>query len=126
MITPGPVVITVAFIGYLVAGPVGGLVAAIGMFLPTYLAVVLVAPWFHRVMGNPHLRAAVDGVTAAATGAIAGAVVVLGRRAIIDAATLAIAATALLVLVRARRVPEPLVIIAAGVAGILLMGIHRT
>ena len=126
MITPGPVVITVAFIGYLVAGPVGGLVAAIGMFLPTYLAVVLVAPWFHRVMGNPHLRAAVDGVTAAATGAIAGAVVVLGRRAIIDAATLAIAATALLVLVRTRRVPEPLVIIAAGVVGILLMGIHRT
>lgn len=125
MITPGPVVITVAFIGYLVAGPVGGLAAAVGMFLPTYLAVVLVAPWFHRVMGNAHLKAAVDGVTAAATGAIAGAVVVLGRRAIIDAPTLAIAATTLLVLVRVRKVPEPLVIIAAGVAGILLTGAQR-
>jgi len=126
MITPGPVVITVAFIGYLVAGPVGGLAAAVGMFLPTYLAVVLVAPWFHRVMGNSHLKAAVDGVTAAATGAIAGAVVVLGRRAIIDLPTLAIAATTLLVLVRVRKVPEPLVIIAAGLAGILLAGAHRT
>ena len=125
MITPGPVVITVAFIGYLVAGPVGGLAAAVGMFLPTYLAVVLVAPWFHRVMGNSHLKAAVDGVTAAATGAIAGAVVVLGRRAIVDPATLAIGLTTLLVLVRLRRAPEPLLIIAAGLAGILLMGAHR-
>jgi len=121
MITPGPVVITVAFIGYLVAGPVGGLVAAVGMFLPTYLAVVLAAPWFHRVMASRHLKAAVDGVTAAATGAIAGAVVVLGRRAIIDAQTIGIAIVALLVLIRARRVPEPLIIVAAGMAGIVLM-----
>jgi chromate transporter len=121
MITPGPVVITVAFIGYLVAGPVGGLIAAIGMFLPTYLAVVLAAPSFHRVMASRHLKAAVDGVTAAATGAIAGAVVVLGRRAIIDAPTIGIAIVTLLALIRSRRVPEPLVIIAAGVAGIVLM-----
>jgi chromate transporter len=121
MITPGPVVITVAFIGYLVAGPVGGLIAAIGIFLPTYLAVVLAAPSFHRVMASQHLKAAVDGVTAAATGAIAGAVVVLGRRAIIDAPTIGIAIVTVLVLIRSRRVPEPLVIIAAGVAGIVLM-----
>lgn len=120
MITPGPVVITVAFIGYLVAGPVGGLIAAIGIFLPTWLAVVLAAPSFHRVVASRHLRAAVDGVTAAATGAIAGAVVVLGRRAIVDVETLAIAAATLVVLVRARRVPEPLVIIAAGLVGVVL------
>jgi chromate transporter len=120
MITPGPVVITVAFIGYLVAGPVGGLVAAIGMFLPTYLAVVLVAPSFHRIMGSRHLKAAVDGVTAAATGAIAGAVVVLGRRAITDAPTIGIAIVTLLLLIGVRRIPEPLVIIAAGVVGIVL------
>ena len=124
MITPGPVVITVAFIGYLVAGPVGGLVAAIGMFLPTYLAVVLAAPSFHRIMASRHLKAAVDGVTAAATGAIAGAVVVLGRRAIIDLPTIAIALVTLLVLVRIRRVPEPLVIVAAGVAGIALTSLR--
>ncbi len=120
MITPGPVVITVAFIGYLVAGPLGGLLAAFGMFLPTYLAVVLAAPSFHRLTANRHLKAAVDGVTAAATGAIAGAVVVLGRRAITDAETGAIALATLLVLLRVRRVPEPLVIIAAGAVGVAL------
>ena len=124
MITPGPVVITVAFIGYLVAGPLGGLLAAVGMFLPTYLAVVLAAPSFHRVMASEHLKAAVDGVTAAATGAIAGAVVVLGRRAIVDGPTIAIAIATLLVLARLRRVPEPLVIIAAGVVGVVLTRLH--
>jgi chromate transporter len=124
MITPGPVVITVAFIGYLVAGPVGGLVAAVGMFLPTYLAVVAVAPWFSRVMGNTRLRAVVDGVTAAAIGAIAGAVVVLGRRALIDVPTWAIALVTLLALVKVRRVPEPLVIIAAGVVGVVITQIR--
>ena len=124
MITPGPVVITVAFIGYLVAGPLGGLLAAVGMFLPTYLAVVLAAPSFHRVMASEHLKAAVDGVTAAATGAIAGAVVVLGRRAIVDGPTIAIAIATLLVLTRVRRVPEPLVIIAAGVVGVVLTRLH--
>jgi len=103
---------------------VGGTIAAIGMFLPTYLAVVLAAPSFRRMMGNRHLKAAVDGVTAAAVGAIAGAVVVLGRRAITDAATVAIAVVTLLVLIRVRRVPEPLVIIAAGIAGILLMRVR--
>jgi chromate transporter len=120
MITPGPVVITVAFIGYLVAGPVGGLVAAVGMFLPTYLAVVAVAPWFHRVTGSRSLRAVVDGVTAAATGAIAGAVVVLGRRALIDVPTWLIAAGALAVLLHFRKVPEPLLIGAAGVIGLVV------
>jgi chromate transporter len=120
MITPGPVVITVAFIGYLVAGPLGGLVAALGMFLPTYLVVVLMAPWFRRVMANRALRSAVDGVTAAAAGAIAGAVVVLGRRALIDGPTWAIAGVTLVLLWRARRIPEPALIIGAGVAGLLL------
>ena len=120
MITPGPVVITVAFIGYLVAGPVGGLLAGLGMFLPTYLAVVLAAPSFHRVMASVHLKAAVDGVTAAATGAIAGAVVVLGRRAIVDWPTIVIAVATILLLTRLRRLPEPLVIVAAGVIGVVL------
>jgi chromate transporter len=118
MITPGPVVITVGFIGYLVAGPVGGLVAAIGMFLPTYLAVVAVAPWFHRVVESRRLRAAVDGVTAAATGAIGGAVVVLGRRALVDLPTWGIALATFVLLVRVRRIPEPLLIVGAGIIGV--------
>jgi chromate transporter len=122
MITPGPVVITVAFIGYLVAGPLGAITAAIGVFLPAYLMVVLVAGWFQRVAQNQSLRAAVDGVTAAATGAIAGAVIVLGRRAIVDGTTLAMFLGALAVVLWKRKVPEPVLLLAAGLAGIVLHG----
>jgi chromate transporter len=122
MITPGPVVITVAFIGYLVAGPLGAIAAAIGVFLPAYLMVVLVAGWFQRVAQNRSLRAAVDGVTAAATGAIVGAVFVLGRRAIVDGPTVCMFAAALAVVLWVRKVPEPVLLLAAGLAGILLRG----
>jgi chromate transporter len=122
MITPGPVVITVAFIGYLVAGPLGAIVAAAGVFLPAYLMVVLVARWFQRVAQNRALRAAVDGVTAAATGAIAGAVFVLGRRAIVDGPTVLMFLATLAVVLLVRKVPEPVLLLAAGLAGILLHG----
>jgi chromate transporter len=122
MITPGPVVITVVFIGYLVAGPLGACAAATGVFLPTYLAVVLVARWFHRVAQSPQLRAAVDGVTAAATGAIIGAAIVLGRRALVDATSVVLFLVALGIVLWARRVPEPVLMVAAGVAGVLLRG----
>jgi len=117
MITPGPVVITVAFIGYLVAGPLGATAAAIGVFLPSYLFVVIPATYFRRAVSNAPVRAFVDGVTAAATGAIAGAAFVLGRRAIHDVPTAAIALATLVVIVYVRRVPEPLVIALAGVVG---------
>jgi chromate transporter len=120
MITPGPVVITVGFIGYLVAGPAGALVAALATFLPCYLFTVVPAPHFNRLSRNQTIRAFVDGVTAAATGAIAGAALVLGRRAIVDAGALLIAVAVLLVAWRFRRLPEPAVILAAGVAGVLL------
>ena len=96
MITPGPVVITVAFIGYLVAGPLGATVAAVGVFLPCYLFVIIPAPYFRRFADNPTVKAFVDGVTAAATGAIAGAAFVLGRRAIVDVAAVIAVATWLL------------------------------
>jgi len=120
MITPGPVVITTAFIGYLVAGPLGATVAAFGVFFPCYLFVVLPAPYFRRFAGNPAVKGFVDGVSAAATGAIAGAGVVLGRRAIFDVPTVLIALGTLGALVYLRRIPEPLVIVAAGVVGLLL------
>jgi chromate transporter len=70
MITPGPVVITVAFIGYLVAGPLGALIAALGTFLPCYLFVVIPAPYFRKHSKNTFVSSFVAGVTAAATGAI--------------------------------------------------------
>lgn len=120
MLTPGPVVITVAFIGYLVAGVAGGLAAAAGVFLPTYLVVVLAAPHFHRLAGSARARAFVDGVTAAVTGALAGAVLVLGRRAIVDVPTAALGAGSLVLLLRWPRASEPLLLLAAAVVGIAL------
>jgi chromate transporter len=126
MITPGPVVITVAFIGYLVAGPAGAFMAGLGVFLPTYLFVVIPAPYYRRIAHNLQIAAFVAGVTAAATGAIAGAAYVLGRRAVVDLPTLAIGLVTLAVLTWARKVPEPLVIVAAGVAGVVLRGVLPT
>lgn len=119
MITPGPVVITVAFIGYLVAGVAGATVAALGIFLHVYLVVVVLAPSYKRWAKNPQLNAFVRGVTAAATGAIAGAVVVLARRSIYDLPTMGIALVSLAVLFR-WKIPEPIVIACAAVAGLLL------
>ena len=124
MITPGPVVITVAFIGYLVAGVPGATVAAIGIFLPVYLLTIVPAPWFRRHRENAQLRAFSDGATAAASGAIAGAVVVLGQRAIVDLPTALIGLASLAVLWRFR-IAEPLIVLAAGAAGLALWPLVR-
>ncbi len=121
MITPGPVVITVAFIGYVVAGVAGASAAALGVFLPVYLMVVLLAPSYKRWAKNPQLNAFVRGVTAAATGAIAGSVVVLARRSIYDWPTALIALVTLAVLFK-WKVPEPLLIAVAAVVGLILRG----
>jgi chromate transporter len=120
MITPGPVVITVAFIGYLVAGPIGATVAALATFLPCYLLVLVLAPYYRRLSSNVQVRAFVDGVTAAATGAIAGSGFVLGKRAIVDLPTAGIALATLGLLVWARKLPEPLLVLGAGAIGIAL------
>ena len=119
MLTPGPVVITVAFVGYLVGGLAGGTAAAVGVFLPTYLFVVIPYPWFDRFSGNPQVKAFVGGVTAAAAGAIAGACFVLGRRAIFDGPTALLALGAFGLLWRFK-VPEPVLIAGAGAAGLLV------
>lgn len=119
MITPGPVVITAAFIGYLVAGFPGACAAALGVFLPVYLFVVLVAPSYKRFSQNKQIRSFVQGVTAAATGAIAGAVFVLAKHSVRDFWTLGIALATFLVLTK-WKVPEPIIILVAGGLGILL------
>jgi chromate transporter len=123
MITPGPVVITVAFIGYLIAGPLGASAASVGVFLPCYLFVIIPAPYFRRFADDPKVKAFVDGVTAAATGAIAGAAFVLGRRALTDLGAVLIALVTWFVFSRFKKLPEPLVIIVAGIVGLL---VHRT
>jgi chromate transporter len=121
LLTPGPVVITTGFIGYLVAGLPGAVVAAVATFVPCYLLTIIPAPWFRRHGKHPAVAAFVDGVTAGAIGAIAGAVVVLGRRSIIDLPTVLIAAATLLALVTlGRRAPEPLLVAAAGLVGLAI------
>jgi chromate transporter len=120
MITPGPVIITAGFIGYLVAGPVGASVASAGVFLPCYLFVIFLAPYYRRFSQNPQIKAFVQGVTAAAVGAISGAAFVLGRKAVVDAPTLGIAIVALILLLGVKKLPEPLLILAAGAVGLVL------
>jgi chromate transporter len=124
MITPGPVVINVAFIGYLVAGLAGAIVAAIGIFLPVYVLTIGPARWFKRNRDNPQLKAFVQGATAAATGAITGAVVVLGVRTLVDVPTAIIALVSLGVLWRFK-LPEPVLVAAAGVTGLLVWPVVR-
>lgn len=122
MITPGPVVITAGFIGYLVAGPLGALVAAWAVFAPPYFIVLFGAPYYRRFAQNRQVKAFVQGVTAAAVGAIAGAAYILARRSLIDVPTVMIGFVTLAILMVAKKVPEPVVILAAGAAGVVLHG----
>ena len=120
MITPGPVVITVGFIGYLVAGIPGAIVAALATFVPCYLFTVIPAPYFKKYGKHPGIKAFVDGVTAAAIGAIAGAVLVLGKRTLTDFPTVLIALSTAAVLFRFKKIQEPIIIVIAAAIGILL------
>ncbi len=120
MITPGPVVITVGFIGYLVAGFPGAVVAAGATFLPCYLFTIVPAPYFKKYGRRADIAAFVEGVTVAAIGAISGAVIVLARRTIDDVPTLMIACITIVLLWRVRKLPEPVVVLAAAVVGLVL------
>ncbi|MBD0277880.1 MAG: chromate transporter [Bacteroidota bacterium] len=120
MITPGPVVITVGFIGYLIAGFPGACTAALATFLPCYLFTVLPAPYFKKWGKAPAIKAFVDGVTAAAIGAIVGAVGVLAKRQLTDIPSVVIALVVVLLLLRFKKLPEPLIVLLAAIAGLLL------
>jgi chromate transporter len=119
LITPGPVVITAGFIGYLVAGLPGAIVATVAIFTPIYLGVVVPGRWFLRHRNNRQVKAFVSGATAAAAGALSGAVVVLTRQAVTDWVTAAIALVTLAVLWRFK-IGEPYVVLAAGALGVLI------
>jgi len=118
MITPGPVVITVGFIGYLIAGLPGAVVAALGTFLPCYLFTVLPAPYFKKYGKRPALLAFIGGVTAAAIGAITGAAIVLAERSIVDVPTALLALATVLVIWKLKRLPEPVVVAIAAIIGL--------
>ncbi|HEY8880241.1 MAG TPA: chromate transporter [Roseateles sp.] len=120
MITPGPVVITTGFIGFLVSGFWGAVVAAAATFIPCYLFTILPAPYFKKHGKRPGIVAFVDGVTAAAIGAIAGAVIVIGQRSITDIASAALALLTAAVLWRFKKLPEPVVVAVAAIAGLVL------
>jgi chromate transporter len=126
MITPGPVVITVGFIGYLVAGFAGAATAALATFLPCYLFTVIPAPYFRKHGKRPGIVAFIDGVTAAAIGTIAGAVVVLGKRSIIDLPTVLIALVTALLLVKLKKLPEPVIVAAAALVGLVIYPLVRS
>ena len=112
--------VTVAFIGYLVEGLPGAIVAAIGIFLPVYLFTIIPAPWFKHHRDNAQLKAFVQGATAAATGALSGAVVVLAKRAIFDIPTAGIALASFAVLWRFK-LPEPVIVLLSGGIGLAIL-----
>lgn len=120
MITPGPVVITVGFIGYLVAGFPGACVAALATFLPCYLFTVIPAPYFKKIAKNKSIKAFVDGITAAVIGALVGAVVVIAMRSVVDVPTALIAIATVFALLYIKKIQEPQIILVAAVLGLLL------
>lgn len=118
MLSPGPVVITATFVGYLVAGPLGSLVSTVGIFLPSFLLILIVAPMLMRHRNNPNVQGFVKGAYAAAIGTIMGAGVLLGRIAIGDWLTALIGVASLFALVR-WRVSNPLLVAATAVIGLV-------
>jgi len=126
MITPGPVVITVGFIGYLVAGLSGAAVAALATFLPCYLFTIIPAPYFRKHGKKPGLVAFIDGVTAAAIGTITGAVVVLGKRSIVDAPTLLLMLITIALIWKVKKLPEPVIVALAALVGLIAYPLLKT
>lgn len=140
MITPGPVVITVGFIGYIVTargadfwfGFTGASIAALATFLPCYLFTIVPAPYFKKHGKRPGIVAFVDGVTAAAVGAIAAACVVLGRRTVFhdgwipEFPKIIILLVTIGVLIKFKKLPEPIVVIAAATVGLVIVPFVRS
>jgi chromate transporter len=124
MISPGPVVITATFVGYLVAGFWGAVVATIGIFLPSFLLILIVAPILMRYRNNPNVQGFIKGAYAAAIGTILGACVLLGRIAIGDWLTALVALVSLIVLFR-WKVSNPLLVAAAAVVGLIAFPLLR-
>lgn len=118
MISPGPVVITATFVGYLVAGFWGSLVSTVGIFLPSFLLVLIAAPLLARHRGNANVQGFVKGAYAAAIGTILGACVLLGKIAIGDWLTIVIGLASLAVLFR-WKVSNPLLIAATAIVGLI-------
>ena len=118
MISPGPVVITATFVGYLVAGFWGSVVSTVGIFFPSFILVLVAAPLLARHRGNPNVQGFVKGAYAAAIGTILGASILLGKIAIGDWMTALIGVVSLAVLFR-WKVNNPLLIAVTGIVGLI-------
>jgi chromate transporter len=118
MISPGPVVITATFVGYLVAGFWGSLVSTVGIFLPSFILVLVAAPLLAKYRENPNVQGFVKGAYGAAIGTILGACILLGRIAIGDWLTALIGVLSLAVLFR-WKVSNPLLIAATAAVGLI-------
>jgi chromate transporter len=123
LISPGPVVIMATFAGYLVAGVAGALAATLGVFLPVYVFVILPGRFLRRHGEHPRLAGFIKGATAAAAGAIAGAAIVIGEQVIASGISVAISLAALALLLQRRvKIPEPALVGAAAIFGVLFLG----
>ncbi|HEX8966112.1 MAG TPA: chromate efflux transporter, partial [Patescibacteria group bacterium] len=123
MITPGPVVITSVFIGYLVAGFPGAFFATLGMFLPVYLIVITLTPLVKKHAENMYVMSFVDGVIAAAMGAICGAIIILGKESLTDYKAVMIALISFIIF-RFLKIQSVFIILTAGIIGVLLLHFH--
>lgn len=124
MITPGPVVITVGFIGYLVNGFLGALVAALATFLPCYVFTIAMAPSFKKIAQNRAVKAFVEGITATVVGALVGSVIVIAKRSLMDIPTVLIALSSILALLYIKKVQEPYIILVGAILGVIIKLVH--
>lgn len=119
LVSPGPVVITATFVGYLVDGVRGALAATLGIFTPAVLFTLWATPVLLRHGENPRLRGFVRGVTCAVVGVLLGTAVLVARSVIGDALTTTLALVTLAALLSSRAIPEPLLVAAGGIVGLV-------
>lgn len=120
MITPGPLIMTVGFIGYIVAGFPGAVVAAVATFLPCYLITIITAPFFRKLATNPSIKIFVEGITASILGSLFAAAILISVRSIGDVQSGLIALISFLLLYNFKKLKEPYIILGAALIGLLL------
>jgi chromate transporter len=125
MISPGPVVISATFVGFLLNGLPGAIAASVGIFAPAVLFTVLATPLLLRHAGNPRLQGFVRGITVAVIGVLVGTTYLVGKTAVGDLLTVGIAVASLVVLFVWRKVPEPIIVLAGALVGLLSYPILR-
>lgn len=120
MITPGPVLVVVTFIGFLLKGLPGAIVSTFAVFLPVYLFVLFLSPTFKKYSKNTNINKFIKGVTAAVCGAIVASCFILAQKAIADIPTLIIAGVSMFIIFKTSKIPDPVLIIFFGIVGVLL------